>query len=443
MADAHSDLKKEENMKRRGVFACTAFLVGTLLSMVPAVCSGDGMGDFSVDVTISTTPFQEWMPQPEYNAVDNEFLVLWHTTGVREEGGEHLYSVHGQRISPEGGLLGGSFSPYFSPDMPKLVLPRPAHNHFTNEYMVLFSMENGETRQDPFIAILDSHGATLLGATCLSAQPTNSSHPYIAFNSRDREYLITYDDDRSGNFNSEVWGMIVDEDGTVLKEDFLVNVGEGQPGDQINLVPVYNPTDNTYLVNWEDYREVQDWRVDPGNIYGALLDAEGNIITPDIPMVDDVGMENEGDQKVQYITYNSDKNEFLVYWWDTRPSLNNTGIVGRIIDKDGVPVGEDFTLTDGPGIQLFPTAVYVEKRQQYFLVWDEMGEPVYDEDDRASYPNADIYAKWLSPTGESIGTDIPICTDEGRQGYVEAVYNPVMDRFLIAWRDSSWTRNRS
>ena len=41
------------------------------------------MGDLTVDIEIATTPLHEWMPSITYNPIDNEFLVLWHTTGVR------------------------------------------------------------------------------------------------------------------------------------------------------------------------------------------------------------------------------------------------------------------------------------------------------------------------------------------------------------------------
>jgi len=56
--------------------------------ILPAMSSAAEMGDLTIDIAIATTPLHEWMPSITYNPIDNEFLVLWHTTGAREEGGE-------------------------------------------------------------------------------------------------------------------------------------------------------------------------------------------------------------------------------------------------------------------------------------------------------------------------------------------------------------------
>ena len=170
--------------------------------------------------------------------------------------------------------------------------------------------------------------------------------------------------------------------------------------------------------------------METGNIYGALLDGEGNIIVNDIPMVNDHGMSDEGDQRVQNITYNPDRNEFLASWWDSRPSLDEGGVIGRIIGSDGIPASPDFVLADAAGSQSFPHLLYIEKRKMYFAVWDDKR----NEDSADEEENRDIYAKWLSPSGESITPDIPIHTDERNQSFSEVAYSPVMDRFLIAWR---------
>ena len=111
-----------------------------LLSVAAALYAGD-MGDFTTDVEISATALHEWMPSVTYNPIDTEFLLLWHTTGVREPGGANMYSLHGQRISPDGELVGEAFMPLPTIDTGRRILPRAAHNIFTNQYMVVFCME--------------------------------------------------------------------------------------------------------------------------------------------------------------------------------------------------------------------------------------------------------------------------------------------------------------
>jgi hypothetical protein len=151
-------------------------------------------------------------------------------------------------------------------------------------------------------------------------------------------------------------------------------------------------------------------------------------------MCDDHGLANAGDQRHNIIEHNQDKNEFFVSWTDTRPTLDNVGVVGRFIKSDGTPAGSDFTVADGPGSQIFPHAVYVQNRKQYFVIWDDSRNDSPGTNWRDA-KNRDVYAKWLSDTGEPAGPDIPISIKEGVQRYSELAYNPLMDQFLITWRD--------
>ena len=246
------------------------------ISTLAASGGQDTPADFQTAVSISTTPLQEWMPSVTYNPVDNEFLLLWHATGVRDPGGENMYSLHGRRISPDGELLGEAFMPLPTIDTARRILPRAAHNAFTNQYMVVFCMEQPVTGWDPFITIVNSTGAVLAGPLCLSAQPTNANHAFIVFNPARRQYLIAYNDSRSGN--QDVFGVIVDEKGAVVKADFPICTA---PGEQQNPFVCYNPANDTFLINWEDFRNVATW-TEPGDMYGALLDGDGTIIKADI-----------------------------------------------------------------------------------------------------------------------------------------------------------------
>ncbi len=62
--------------------------------------------------------------------------------------------------------------------------------------------------------------------------------------------------------------------GAVVKEEFAISAA---PGHQVNPVVCYNPADDTYLVNWEDFRAHGNSLEALGtlevmtDIYGALL----------------------------------------------------------------------------------------------------------------------------------------------------------------------------
>ena len=131
-------------------------------------------------------------------------------------------------------------------------------------------------------------------------------------------------------------------------------------GHQVNPVVCYNPTDDTWLINWEDFRAHGNSLEALGtlevmtDIYGALLSGDGTIMAGDIPMCADAASIN-ADQRFNGIAYNSKKNEFLASWTDTRAQIKNVAIMGRIVKADGTMPAGDFALVDAPGAQMVST----------------------------------------------------------------------------------------
>ena len=60
-----------------------AVITVVFLTISPQLRAADRMGELGIDLEISATSLHEWMPSVTYNPIDNEFLVFWHTTGVR------------------------------------------------------------------------------------------------------------------------------------------------------------------------------------------------------------------------------------------------------------------------------------------------------------------------------------------------------------------------
>jgi hypothetical protein len=423
------DKQKEGGMKMKNKNLVWLFvlLFIFLFSTTSGMCADDGMGSYTKDISISTTKLNEWMPRLTYNSIDNEFMVTWFTSGIRQTGGKSEYSIDGRRVSADGDLLGEPFLGLNAIGPEVKTLPTPAFNEFLNQYMIAYTYQQPETAQDLYISILAHDGGILLDGLSVSNPPTNASHPFAIFNPTKRQYLTVYNDNRNGNTDN--FGSILNEDGSIVKKDIPICI---QPGVQFNPYPCYNSKDDTYLIAWEEFRHVSTWE-EPGEIYGSLMDSSGNILVEDIKITDDFGKENEGDQRVEAIAYNADRNEFLVAWWDSRPSLDGNGVMGRIIKADGTPAGPDFVLADGPGIQSYPHLVYVDKRKKYFIIWDDSrNDPNTTRD---TITNWDVYGKWLDSTGQPEGDGIPICKKEGVQDYSELAYSPLMDRFLIIWRE--------
>jgi len=103
-------------MKKMKVFcyAGVCFMLIVFLAS-PARAGWDNMEVLEYNFDISATQRYEWYPYTDYNSMENEFMVVWRTSGMLRidcgsgddyECKNSFQSIHGQRVSPEGVLLG-------------------------------------------------------------------------------------------------------------------------------------------------------------------------------------------------------------------------------------------------------------------------------------------------------------------------------------------------
>ena len=409
-------------------------IVFVVLSVVVLFASGlssaGEMGDVMKKIVIAGDDIFEWFPSGAYNAVDNEFCLFYRISGFLdpEQPETWMSGTNGRRVAHNGDVQGEPIASLTEYGTAIQAWAKPAYNPYKNEYMVSFILSQEETGWDLFSVLIDAQGNNLSGKIPVSTIDAQAQHPFIVFNPIRKVYFITWDDNRHGE--RDIYGIMLDEDGTVATEEFVVCDARG---DQIFTDMVLNTKDGSCLITWEDFRHVANWR-EPSDIYGALVSSTGDVIKPDIPVCDDAGKDNEGDQRQQHQTYNSRANNFFVVWWDERPTTQDGGIYARIIDARGEPEGEDFELLDYPNPQIFCSVSYHEKTDRIFAVWDDTRDAdpegeVWEKDKK------DIYARWFLPTGEPDGPEIPFETQEGEQRNPKITYNPLMDQFLVAWRN--------
>jgi hypothetical protein len=257
--------------------------------------------------------------------------------------------------------------------------------------------------------------------------------PDIVFNPARREYLVVYNDRKIFNENLNNAGFILDEDGNTLHGPFPVG---NQVGDFFAQRVAYDSTNDTYLVVWEDFRYVDDWMYDNGEVYGALLDADDGDMILEIAVRDDFGTPDDADQRVPVPCYNPDKNEFLIAWRDHRAGVVAGGaLFGGFFNPDGTPKGPDFVIIDGPSMEGTAELFYVQEEKKYFLTWTDNRASADPDLFYFLSDNPDIYGQWLDDTAAPIGDEIPLCTAPGVQYHPHMDYDPLMKRFLISWQD--------
>jgi len=353
-------------MRKKGILRCASFCFALLLFAVPNVsASWEDYEVLKYDFEISTNPPRDqWYPWVEYNSIDDEFMVLWRTSGPLKEDCEpgdedectgNFQSMDGQRVSTSGTFLGGLFQ-LFEPDEAYKNGARSAYNKFTNEYMTVNPVSPTPISYESELLIvrIDNLGNIQYGPTALlPAGGSESMIPIVVFNPERREYLAVYSERNIYNEHLNLIGFILNEDGTSRVGPFPLGT---QLGDYYAPRAAYNPNEDTYLVVWEDFRNVADW-LEPCDIYGALLDAEDGSMIKEIPVIDDhaIGEPDAGDQRVPNVVYNPDKDEFFVIWEvDEQPTVDDSAIRGRFLNPDGSFKGELFTIVDAPRQQHWP-----------------------------------------------------------------------------------------
>jgi len=383
----------------------------------------------STCIEIASSEHKKSLPDVACNSAEDAFFAVWAAV-PGEKSTTADYFICGQKISSSGTMLGEPVEVLKTTDI--LMLPRVLYNPNKNQYLVIYCL--GESYFNIRGVILDADGRAVGKHFKVTEVPANQFHYTMAFNSRSSQFLITYNDFRDDV--STTYGVILDATGKIVRGEFAIS---NAPGHQVNPVVCYNPQDDTYLVNWEDFRAHGDSLPALGtlevmtDIYGALLAADGTVLVNDIPMCADAGSAN-ADQRFNGIAYNSRKNEFLVSWTDTRDSLHNVGIMGRIVKADGSMPKEDFVLVDAPGAQVIGHALYVPQDDRYFIAFERDRKDVdkfYFKDIAA---HLEIAAGWLDGNGRPGGGVIDIFSGSGNQRFVRMAHSSHSSTFFMVWQ---------
>ncbi len=434
-------------MKKRWIFKYVGFWFMVLLLMVPSVCTGyeEGMYILKAGYDLDLTRRHQWFPTILYNHIDDEFIVTWRTSGkLRDDCGvgddyectTSFQTIDARRISPDGELLGDLIQ--WSPPEPGWKqTPRIAHNFYKNEYVVVFSKGADFGLGAIYVVRTDNLGNILYGPELLHPGE-KALLPDVIFNSVRREYLVVYNDYNVFNeYNNNVF-FILNEDGIPIKGPFAA-------GDQFGIRfapdPAYNPTDDTYLLAWEDFRGAESqeaWFMGPNDARGVLLDGEGNLIT-EVAYTDDndVPVPEGSYARTQWspgVTYNPDKNEFFCVWTDSRPECDDGCIYGRVVNADG-SLEPEVLIEDSPRAQATGEVIYIPNRKMYFVAYSDARDYVRPPGAMPYINEYDIYGRWLDDTGQPTGEAMPFFIQQGKQHMPEMAYHPGKDRILIVWED--------
>jgi len=223
-------------------------------------------------------------PEIAYNSADDEYLVVWSSDEVLGLLVNNEFEIFGQRLDGLGNEIGA------------------------NDFRISDNGPEGE-------------------------HATDAISPAVTYNSQDNEYLVVWkgDLDPIPPFNNlcddEIFGQILSADGQEIgTNDFRISFNFTQDGncsfDVADPHVTYNPDLNEYFAVWQG----QDEQVNVGGfifqlakeVYGMILDDDGNLQLPDDLRLTDVGGDDHQNANDQLeagrpvVVYNPSEKEYVV-----------------------------------------------------------------------------------------------------------------------------------
>lgn len=431
------------------------------------------------DFSISRVPGLQKHPAVACNNVDNQYFVAWWDNRNTDE------DIYGQIASHDGTLLGSNFPLSNAGDFQRY--PDVAYNRADNEYLAVWAdnRNSASTGFDIYAQRVSSQGELLDSEGNPGADPAvnfavsraanDQEHPALVYNSGLNQYLVAWQDLRSGNLDifaqpTSGAGELLDQDGNPGADPTLNFPISVAPNSQERPALTYGQ--DVYSVVWQDSRhydfveeDIYEQRVssdmdflgssfslvttpisqtypaaayDGQQSYLAVWQDARNSATTDSDVYGQIvgitdtlqgtnfSISTEANDQYFPAVASDTGGEFLVVWQDSRHE--NWDIYGQRVSHEGTLTGDELTISTAPSEQYYPALAYGDK---YLIVWQDHRQGDWD-----------VYGRCIPSAGsghrspeEEQGDSFPITTAPGNQERPDVVYNSVEDEFLVVWQD--------
>jgi hypothetical protein len=188
----------------------------------------------------------------------------------------------------------------------------------------------------------------------------NMQSPHLAYNSRDNEFFVVWQDGRNAN-TVDIYGQRLNGAGALVG---YTNSVSFEPGAEGKCDIAYDDTDNEYLVVWGDTRSGQ-------NIYGRRLDRTGWPIGVDFPVSTEAASEVG-----PALAYDHANREYVAVWWELYEATD-WDIYGGRVSHTGSALGR-LTLSTANEVQSRPELAQDRLNGEFLIVWQDFRAGSYD-----------------------------------------------------------------
>jgi len=200
-----------------------------------------------------------------------------------------------------------------------------------------------------------------------------------------------------------IMGYVSPARAALLGQEFSISTGTSSTDPSV----AYDSVNQRFLVAWGDYRSGTNY-----DIYGQLVSSAGTLLGGNIP-ISTVG----SNQWYPSIAYDPVNQRFLVAWKED----SICRIYGQLVSASGSLVGANFTISTGCSNRK-PSVAYDPINQRFLVAW-------------LVWTSSQNYGQLVSASGSLVGANFTISTLTVYQTKPSVAYDPINQRFLVAWGD--------
>jgi hypothetical protein len=284
-------------------------------------------------------------------------------------------------------------------------MPAVAYNATSKKFLVVWQDNRAGSTSDVWGRHVTATGG-LEGEIQFTGAANNQSVPSVAWNAVDNQYLVAWQDYRNGTSNADVFAQRLDAAGTLLGE---LEVASGT-GNQMVPTVAHNPHAdvNAYLITWEDNRVSSNGY----DIYSRRVAADGTMAALRVVL------DATNNQNAPSVTANPAAKEFMVTF------TNVQDLHAHRVDADGAPLGGVKIVSNAAGGQMNSRVVWNATAEEYVVAWHDNRVTDYE-----------IYVKRLLADGTPIGLDYLVGGGFGLQQFPALAFNRVDNQLLVTWSD--------
>jgi len=229
-------------------------------------------GGSSSNFDICTATNIQADPCVVYDPDHSTFFVVWEDA----RSGTSNYDIYGRFYSSSGDPIGGDIALVQRSNIQ--CEPWITYDNINDHFMIVWEESSNDPETGPFDIwgqLFDHQGSSLGNAKRLS--PTGGSvdynFPCVAFQDGTEQFLVTWqeDDISAGDWYGHIWGVILDENGNVDVPTFKIAHGEFERTDVVAHLSTQ------FFVAYDSYS---------GDIYGKLVNSDGTVNSYELQLSD-------------------------------------------------------------------------------------------------------------------------------------------------------------